>query len=432
MPEPNRPASKLSSRSKQYSSDAPAGLTKKLGMKIGQIVKIKSEDNTADIEWLWPTRGGVSNVRLTRPYVGFRSGMHFMPELGSVVSVGYAKDELVVLSYLMPSDVEQLLNGAVDNKGVPTRLRQMQPGEISLNSSGDAEIYLKDTLELRDSKNNKINLDPTNGVSFSSADLNFSSDGGTLSMGLVRRTDPYTGPYVVTDDGLPIESFNGGIPLAQVTLNVKRKADKHDLTSNSNSPDIAVVTLGNLVDDNGNKVVDQAGAEIVCEIKVAETKNTLTGAVIKQGSKIQIDANGKININGGNMLTPLGEVVQSAVRASLPLQDKAADYTAGTFSTKDSQQRATREGDRVAIPLSSTNLDLNHQGLQDKGSVNQTLLMTWVPLSLSCMGIPILCIPASIPAKLLGEITQGADGVFIGSLDKNVEKQEKSTNNPFL
>jgi hypothetical protein len=414
MPESTKPASK----NKQYTSDSPAGLTAKLGMKIGKIVRVRAEKNTADLEWLWPIRGGNGSVKLSRPYVGLRSGINFIPEVGSQVIVGYSKDEIVLLSYLMPSDFDQLIAGATDNKGIPTRMRVMNPGEISLSSSDNSEIYLRDILELHDSKNNKITIDPTFGITASSTEFTVNNEAGQLFMGLVRRNSPYAAPEIVTDDGLPIPSFNGGNALTEVTLNVKRTADGSDLTNNDATPNIAKITVGNLVDENGNKVVNQINKEIVCEIKIGEKKDPTGRTILNPGMKIQIDIDGNYNINGGNMLSPLEQIPATAIRATLSIQKKKSDYKSSTYTTQ-SKQNAARVGDTIKIPLSPFDPDIiEHPGLLKQGGLNAKTLITWFPSSCHVMGIPVIFLPT--PAELVGQIMTGADGVFIGDKPKTL------------
>jgi hypothetical protein len=400
-----KPKSKLDVGNNQGVLDNVKGITRRLSMKIAKIRNVYPKENTVDLEWLWPIRGGADKVSIGRPYIGFRSGIHFVPEVGSIVIIGYAFNQMVMLSYLMPSDYENLINSMPDSNGKPSRIRQMDIGEISLNSIQDSEIYLSEQVTIRDKNLNKIVIDPEDGsILLDSLELYIQNEAGDLHMGMIKRTVDDK-EKIITNDGKDPITTNGGNALTELRFTINEFADG-TLFGDSDNTQIAEVTVGTVVDEDGKKVLNQAGNEIVCEIKLSS------------GALVQIDKKGKINFNEGNMLKPT-EVATPADRLS-----QASDVK----FTNTSQQRAAREGDRVVIPITTpTQAQIDHPGLTTKAAFNQLQLAQIASMFNTIMG-PCIFIPAGVDNRLVGEITQGSNDVFIGSLDKSKEAQENNNN----
>jgi hypothetical protein len=401
-----KPKSKLDVGNSQGVLDNVKGITRRLSMKIAKIRNVYPKENTVDLEWLWPIRGGADKVSIGRPYIGFRSGIHFVPEVGSIVIIGYAFNQMVMLSYLMPSDYENLLNAMPDSTGKPSRIRQMDIGEISLNSIQDSEIYLSEQVTIRDKNLNKIVINPEDGsILIDSLEFYVSNEAGDLHMGMVKRSVDGK-EKIITDDGKDPITTNGGNALTELKITVNEFADG-TLFGDSDNTKIADVTIGTVVNEDGKKVLNQAGNEIVCEIKLAS------------GALVQIDKKGKINFNEGNMLKPTEVVVPPTDGLSQPSDVKF---------TNTAQQRAAREGDRVVIPITTpTQSQIDHPGLLTKATFNQTQMFQIASMFYTIMG-PCFFVPAGVDNRLVGEITQGSNDVFIGSLDKSKEAQENNNN----
>lgn len=400
-----KPKSKLDVGNSQGVLDNVKGITRRLSMKIAKIRNVYPKENTVDLEWLWPIRGGADKVSIGRPYIGFRSGIHFVPEVGSIVVIGYAFNQMVMLSYLMPSDYENLINSMPDTSGRPSRIRQMDIGEISLNSIQDSEVYLSEQVTIRDKNLNKIIINPEDGsILLDSLELFISNELGDLHMGMVKRTVDDK-EKIITDDGKDPITTNGGNALTEFRLSVNEFADG-TLFGDSENKKIADIIVGTVVNEDGKKVLNQAGNEIVCEIKLSS------------GALVQIDKKGKINFNEGNMLKPT-EVAPPADGLS-----EASDIR----FTNTAQQRAAREGDRVVIPFTTpTNAALDHPGLTSKAAFNLIQMTQMASMFYTIMG-PCFFVPAGVDNRLVGEITQGSNDVFIGSLDKSKETQENNNN----
>ncbi len=359
-----------------------------------------------DLEWLWPIRGGADQVPISRPYVGFRSGIHFIPEVGSIVVIGYAFNQMVMLSYLLPSDYSKLLDGNATPSGAPAYIRQMAVGEVSMRSIQGSEVYLHEQVTIQDKNLDSIVIDPDDGsITIDSLMFNVNNEAGNITMGPIIRTVDGN-DAIITNDGSSVTSSVGGKALTEFTVAVNQFADATVFDGVPDS-EIARVTIGTLVDDAGKKVLNQAGNQIVCNISLSS------------GARVQIDSKGNVNINEGNMLKP------TAVPA---IPDNLSVGSDVSF-INTSQQRAAREGDRIVVPIGiPTTTAVDHPGLIEKAAYNQVQMSTIVSTMIMSPVGPCFFIPGTPEARLVGEITQGSNDVFIGSQDKAAEKIETSDN----
>ncbi len=70
---------------------------------------------------------------------------------------------------------------------------------------------------------------------------------------------------------------------------------------------------------------------------------------------------------------------------------------------------------------------MEHPDLNIKAATN-IQQMTQLATMFLVMGIPAQFVPTIPNVKLVGEITQGSNDVFIGSIDKDKERQETKNN----
>ncbi len=398
-----RVESKLDIGSKQSSTSSFSGITRRLSMKIAKIRNVHTDTNTVDLEWLWPVRGGADKIVFGSPYVGFRSGIRFVPEVGSIVIVGYAFNQMVMLSYLLPSDYQKLVDGTEDADGNPAKIRQLGVGEISITSSSDSEIYLHDKVEIRDQNLNTIIIDPADSsITLDSNIAVITNDAGIMTMGsVVRSGEP------VTSDGLPVNSLNGGSVLTELSINIDKFSEATILNGESN-PMLASITIGTLVDNAGLIVKNQSNSNIILN------------ADFNSIASIKIDESGSININDGNALKPTD--IPAIVNPLL-------ETVTGTLFVNQSRQRAAREGDRVVIPFTTPTQSLkDHPDLASKATFNMAQLQQIATMIMTPMGPCIGFIPSVADTRLVGAITQGSDSLFIGSLNKDNEKAETLDN----
>ena len=365
-----------------------SGFTKRLSLRIGKITAVFPNDNIVDIQWIYPQRGGVGKIELTNPYIGFNSGIRFVPEIGSVVSVGFSEDYPVILTYFTPSEFINMLMGVKNKLGNSTSIRRMNPGEISITSVQRSEIYVHDKLEFRDKFGDSIVINPSDGsINMDSIQLYIKNEAGNLTMGMVKRDG-----NIITEDGKSVEELDGGNALTEFKVKVNKLADNTINSSSVENEAVAEITVGTLVDDEGKFVYNQKGNKIVLDINMAT------------GAKVTIDEAGNINMNEGNMIEP----TDVSTRASAALKG-----VEDGFSSADVQQRAARDGDAVSVPLSAGQVDLNHPDINTKATANIAALSQLAPQFL-VMGIPCVFVPAGVNLKLEGEIVEGSDTVFIG------------------
>jgi hypothetical protein len=394
-----RPTSEASINDLPLSNSPHSGDMKRMSMRIAQITAVHIDDNTVDLKWLWPARGGISGVNLSKPYVGLRSGIHFMPEVGSIVVLGYAFNIPVILSYVLPTDYKKMLSGDKDSNGKATRLQKINPGEILLNSVQNAEIYIHDQIQLLDNAGDVILIDPGTGTILNdSLNWKITNEAGSIFMGMVKRV--VAGKQtIITSDGKPISSSTGGNALTEYKIDIKEFSD-NTINDTSANPSIATITVGTLVDANGKKVLNEVGSQIVCDIKFAS------------GARIQVDKSGAINLNEGRMTTPTQIVA--------PNSDPLSSQSSPNFKPTIVQQGAARNGDLISIPIGSST-DKDHPELQQMAVLNTAEIAAKIaPYFLTLGAFPCIYIPSPIPVNLQGQIVTGSKDVFIGSSDEKI------------
>jgi hypothetical protein len=387
------------------SLEVNGGMTRRLGLKIAKVTSVDPEKNLMSVEWLWPYGGGVGAMEIGCPYVGPKSGIRVTPEVGSVLVVGYSKDKIVPLSYLMPGSFEALLSSEKDGSGDRSYSKVLNPGDMQFRSSRGADVRLEEQAIISTKNGDTITINPNTGdIILDSLNLNVITEAGTIRMGQIVRA-AVDGFKVITDDGLDVTEINGGNALNELKISIQELSDSSILNPTKNET-IAEVTLGTLVSNNGKKLVNQDGNQIVCDIKFST------------GARIQVDKKGKININEGNMLKPTDP--PAAINGALESLQSQYSYQ------NISQQRAAREGDRVTMPLVQIAPNIDHPQLINKSIANLAPMQQLAGMFYTVYG-PCTFIPTG-EVKMVGEITQGADGVFIGSFDKMAEIQENQKN----
>jgi hypothetical protein len=224
------------------------------------------------------------------------------------------------------------------------------------------------------------------------------------------------GSKTITSDGLPVLSPVGGNALTEFSLTVE-KYSNGTIFDGSQNHNLVKLTAGVLVDNNGFQVVDQTNSKVIFNSDFY-TSSTSTPTV--GNANMKVDAAGNFNFNDGNMLKPT-----DIPAIPIPLMTMST----GTIFTAQSQQRAAREGDRVVIPFTApTTSATNHPDLLTKSTFNLTQLQQIASMIMTPFGPCVAFIPGAPDTRLVGEITQGSDSVFIGSLDKAAEKKETLDN----
>jgi len=380
-------------------SNSPhSGDMKRMSMRIAKIVSVDNAKNTVNLQWLWPAAGGISGVNLSRPYLGLKSGINFMPEIGSVIILGYAFNIPVILSYVSPTSYEKMLAGEPDSNGTPTRMKKINPGEIMITSMQGSEIYVHDQIELTDDSGDKITVDPESGtIQLDSLNFNVINEAGGLFMGMVKRV-VNNKAVIITNDGKSTLEATGGLALTEMVVNIKEFAD-NTRNDNSSDPDIATLTMGTLVDQNGKKVLNELGNQIVLDITTSA------------GARVQIDKKGLINLNQGKMTTPTQIV--------LPNTDPLSTSESVAFKPLTTQQGAARNGDFISIPIVAST-DLDHPEMNKIAVENLAELASKLAPFFRVFGVFPCVYTGGPPMTLGGQIVSGSTDVFIGSKDEKL------------
>lgn len=380
------------------SNSPPSGDMKRMAMRIAKITSVDKAGNTVKLQWLWPQRGGIDNVDLTRPYVGLRSGINFMPEVGSVVVVGYAFNIPVILSYVLPAAYKKMLAGELDNNDKPTNITEINPGELLLYSAQGSEIYVHDQIELKDNAGDNIVIDPGTGtILMDSLNWNVINESGNFYMGMVKRVVNGTSS-IITNDGQSILNTSGGKALTELKINIKEFAT-NSINDNQSNPNIATVTIGTLVDANGKKVLNEIGNQIVLDVSFAS------------GANLQIDKSGHFNFNGGKMTKP--------TQATAPNIDPLSIQNKPVFKPLLSAQNAARNGDFISIPV-VTSTDADHPAMNQIAVANLQELASKLAPFFRVFGAHPCVYTSGPPINLMGQIVTGSSDVFIGSKDEKI------------
>jgi hypothetical protein len=365
------------------------GHTQKMTLRLGQIVAVYPNNNLVDIQWMFPQVGRMDKLELGRPYVGFQSGIHFVPQVGSLVTVGYIQELPILLTYTLPSSFSSMLSGLNDSTGTPMRIRRLQAGEISLNSVQDAEIYLHDSVDISDASNDSIVIDPSDGsITLDSIQLYLENEAGEMTMGMIVRNG-----QTITDDGQSTTTTSGGNALTELNISINQFADDTINSSSQSNPVVSNIIIGTVVDANGNQVQSPDNVNINLQVNM------------NSGIVVQFDANGNIFVNSNKV----------------NLNTNNVDLTiSGTTNINSNTMNVNVSGNTTII---SNNINLNNAtSTQGAARLNDTTLIdattdpafvSWiatVSAAIVSLGVPV----PSVPISVSGEINSASSSVQIG------------------
>jgi len=152
-------------------------------LKIAKIIRVDYEEGYADIEWIEGAKAIRSYVYLPAAYSSQRGCIRGMPEIGSLVVCGWYRgqthtwEDPVILSY-MDMNLDILNNYSLlrsnktanELKQITTirekigydvtrgKRRKIYPGELQIESSQGAELYVDEDIYLSNSKLNEIEI----------------------------------------------------------------------------------------------------------------------------------------------------------------------------------------------------------------------------------------------------------------------------------
>ena len=150
-------------------------------LRLGAISRIDYETGYVDITWL-EEPGIAQFVRLPSAFSSARSSIRGMPEIGSLVLCGWSRqsqtwESPVILSFV-DGNLQHLLEYRLLRNSKTTeklkeiktireklgydvirgKRRKIYPGEIDIESTQGAELYLDDNVYISDSRLNEIEI----------------------------------------------------------------------------------------------------------------------------------------------------------------------------------------------------------------------------------------------------------------------------------
>jgi hypothetical protein len=217
------------------------------------------------------------------------------------------------------------------------------------------------------------------------------NEAGSISMGMIERNGD-----IITDDGQDISTINGGNALTELKIKINKLADNSINTSSISNPTLAEVTIGTLVDDDGNKTLSDDNTEIQLEVKM------------KSGLIIRFDENGKMFVDTKNIKL-INEETIKVNSNKININDAKENVSANS-----SKQSSAREGDKITVPIAGVT-DQEHPNIIQKQTNNQATLASSIPMCFKVFGVyPVVFTPSATDFKLEGEITNGSKTVFVG------------------
>ena len=133
---------------------------------VGTIQTVDPEKHRMTVD-LGGKRGTLENIPISQPFAGNSSFIMGMPEVGSLVIIGFQENRRFPIAYL-PNVTHGLENRNVkiwpDNISTVEknehffRVKKIQPGEIAFGSSGGVELHLGEKFVLDDRFGNKFVL----------------------------------------------------------------------------------------------------------------------------------------------------------------------------------------------------------------------------------------------------------------------------------
>jgi hypothetical protein len=152
-------------------------------LKIAKIARIDYEQGYADIEWIEGVQVQRAFVRLPAAYSSLRGCIRGMPEVGSLVVCGWYRgqthnwEDPIILSYIdtnldvlndyrllrtnkTPDTLSEIneIRQKIGYNVIRGKRRKIYPGEIQVESTQGAELYLDEDVYLSNSKLNEIEI----------------------------------------------------------------------------------------------------------------------------------------------------------------------------------------------------------------------------------------------------------------------------------
>jgi len=266
--------------------------------------------------------------------------------------------------------------------------------------AGGSYFYLKQNgnIIISTLSGNYIEIENNTGsLKFETVNWKVVTEGGLFYFGLVKRLIPDgSGNYVYTQVNNLI-----GDSYTELNLKVMETADS-TLGIDQNVEPLIDLTLGTLIDNNGNKT--DKNLNITTNIN----KEVLLHLKLKSGISIDIDKEGRASIKGIRLNINEGSVDSNDPDIALGLETNNP-----VLGTKG--QHVAREHDEVVIPITAVYTDAEHVSLTEKNTENFAMLNKLATAFVSPMG-PCFFNPGILinNETLKGEITEGAENIYVG------------------
>lgn len=363
-------------------------------MRLGVISSVDAQKGTCSIRWL-DGLGFRNDVIITQ-------GNHKewnIPEKNAMVLVELdAKQQVRILRYI---------NIGHESRVTKTfTLPRVKEGEKLWEGPNGSFIHMQQGGNITISTASEgywILENSTGTLKSETVNWKVTTEGGVAYLGQVKR-------FVINPDGtqsLNIISYPPiiGNVLTEYSLKVLEYADNVVGESGTDNP-IAEITLGTVVDKNGNVVDKENGIAIPL---INPLKQIAARIKLKNGVQIDIDKEGRCNIKNIKININNGSIDAGSPDAILGLENNYPN-----LGTKG--QHAARVGDKVLIPLNSLSINTEVVNV-NKSAVKNLATLTQLAASFlsSAPGNPCVLNPALLPTSPLeGIITEGATSVIIG------------------
>jgi len=355
-------------------------------IRLARITSVNPQEGIVTIQW-FDRPGMRTDVVLTQP----SANSYFIPKKGTIVLVGFdSRDQARILQYIPI--------------GQSTRVKKLKTlpklqEDDSFIESGGSYVYVRangDIIITTATESYLLLENSTGTLKSETTNWKALTQAGYEYLGLIKR-------FQVNTDGtssLNLIQDTLGKYLTEYNLKILETADDETGVQGLESP-IVSISFGTVVDSQGIVVAKNDA------LAPSPEKQLAARIDLKSGIRIDIDKEGRVSVSNAKININEAEVDTSDPDISLKLETASQKGKRG--------QHVAREHDKISIPISSSFTDENHTGLTELASTNVQVLQILAAAIMSPTG-PCTLNPALIPAntKLQGEITEGADNMYVG------------------
>ncbi|MCK9471489.1 MAG: hypothetical protein M0Q88_07040 [Bacilli bacterium] len=348
--------------------------------RLAVIEDVDPEKGVCNVRWL-DRPGKRKDVIITQN----SSTNYSLPEKGSVVVCVFDKyDRAFITSYIPLGQVSRVQ----DLKTLP----KFKEGETFFEAGGSYVYIRKNGNIILSTPQGYMLLDnSTDTLSQEFANWKLTTEGVHQSSGLVKR-------YISTLGNKNIEV----IEKSDNDVFVEHKLKVHE-TNSEDSDLLYDLTIGTIIDDNGNPLSRTDNI-----LSKTSSKQICVDLKLNNGIRLTIDKDGYVQIDGAKAFINNPSVDADKVDSDKNLSNNS--------SLGEKGQHVAREHDEITVPVSNNFNDSDHVGLTDISTSNIRTLTTLAAAIISpagpCTLNPSLLNDPSLSLK--GLITKGAENILIG------------------